>query len=63
MPVRPCPKCGEQTPRLLQGASSYSWVNYYWCGRCKHVWNIPKDTPDGPIQHVTPPPEKPDSKE
>jgi hypothetical protein len=62
MPIRPCPLCGEQTPRLLESASAHAWVNYYSCGQCKHVWNIPKDKPDGPIQHVTPPPDKQESK-
>jgi hypothetical protein len=28
-------------------------VDYYRCGDCGHVWNVPKD-PDAEPQHVTP---------
>jgi uncharacterized Zn finger protein len=57
MPIRPCPECGEKTPRVLD-MSATAHVNYYRCSACGHVWTTPKDDPDGPIKDVTIPPRK-----
>ena len=60
MPTKPCPKCQKPTARLVESTSKAAWVNYYRCDACGHVWNIAKDTPDGPIWHVTSPPKTPE---
>jgi len=56
MPIRPCPQCQTQTARVLDAASALAHVWYYRCDACGHVWNVPKTNPDGPIVHVTVPP-------
>jgi hypothetical protein len=38
-------------------------VNYYRCGDCGHVWNVPKDNPDDPPRHVTRLPGEPEEPE
>ena len=48
---RPC-QC-QTSPRLLEGASAESRMNFYRCDTCGHVWTIPKNDPDGPIHIVT----------
>ena len=48
MPVRPCPECQNPTPRLLDAASQGAYVWYYLCSKCGHLWNVPKNDPDGP---------------
>jgi uncharacterized Zn finger protein len=53
MPIRPCPQCKAQTPRLLDKTSDGASVWYYRCEKCGHVWTVPKWDPDGPISHVT----------
>lgn len=55
MPIRPCPECHTETPRVLDGASRDAYVWYYRCEKCGHVWSIAKSNPDGPIHHVTTP--------
>jgi transposase-like protein len=53
MPVRPCPKCEQPTPKHLEASSKDAQVNYYRCERCGYVWNVRKDHPAGPITPVT----------
>jgi endogenous inhibitor of DNA gyrase (YacG/DUF329 family) len=55
MPTRPCPECQHTAPRYLPASSDGSVMNYYRCPECGHVFMVPKDKPDGPPQHVTPP--------
>ena len=55
MPIRPCPECHTETPRVLDGESRDAYVRYYRCEKCGHVWSIAKSNPDGPIHHVTTP--------
>jgi hypothetical protein len=47
---------GEHQPCRVGGTN-------YRCDSCGHVWSIAKDTPDGPIRHVTAPPQGPEPKE
>ncbi len=37
----------------MEDISREARVWYYRCTACGHVWNVPKDPPDGPIQDVT----------
>ena len=53
MPIRPCPQCGSDTPRLIESTSQIAYVWYYRCNNCGHVWSIPKDDPSAPIRDVT----------
>ena len=53
MPIRPCPNCAAQTPRVLEGASENAYVWYYRCERCLHIWTLDKRD-DTRITHVTP---------
>lgn len=53
MPIRPCPKCQQRTPRWLEESSKDALVNYYRCERCANVWTVPKDTPDAPPSIIT----------
>lgn len=40
----PCEKC--QTPGIhLPGISSDSFVDYFRCAACAHVWTLPKEAP------------------
>jgi uncharacterized Zn finger protein len=56
MPLRPCPVCKAETPRLLSESSKDLLVWYYRCAVCGHVWSVEKL--DGKtIRHVTPLPE------
>jgi hypothetical protein len=48
MPVRPCPKCQNPSPRWLEEASKKTHVNYYRCEKCGHVCAVPKADPDAP---------------
>jgi hypothetical protein len=45
---------------MASGVSKDAQVDYYRCGECGHVWNVPKDNPDDPPHHVTPLPEEPE---
>jgi len=53
MPTRPCPDCRATAPRFLPGSSAYSWVNYYRCDACGHVFSIDVNDPNGPCRDVT----------
>jgi hypothetical protein len=53
VPVRPCPVCGSATPRWLEASSQDAYVNYYRCGVCQSIWNIPKDDPAAPPRIIT----------
>ena len=60
MPVLACPACGQQTARHLDEASKSSYVSYYLCRNCEHIWTINKQNPSI-VTHVTPLPKKPDA--
>jgi uncharacterized Zn finger protein len=53
MPIRPCPKCGEPTLRLIEAANQIAYVYYYRCEQCGHVWTIPKDNQNAPPTPIT----------
>jgi ssDNA-binding Zn-finger/Zn-ribbon topoisomerase 1 len=53
MPIRPCPNCEAQTPRVLDASSEGAVVWYYRCPSCGHIWTRPKDGTDV-IRDVTP---------
>ena len=55
MPTRPCPICQHTSPRYLPATSEHAVVSYYRCDPCGHVSTVPKDKPDAPPGHVTPP--------
>ena len=59
MPIRPCPVCGQQVPRVVHaGLSDENTVEvYYHCQGCTHVWRVDKRDPLK-VTHVTPLPEK-----
>jgi hypothetical protein len=40
--VRPCPKCGARGSHWLRRASRGTYVNYFRCVTCGHVWLVPK---------------------
>jgi len=61
MPTLPCPACARPTPRLLDETSKDTLVNYYRC-ECGHIFTISKAT-GKLVSHVSPLPEKPQSKE
>jgi len=61
VPNQPCPRCGTDTPRLVESASQIATVNYYRCALCGHVWTVAKDG-TGNIHHVTPMPAKRDER-
>ena len=52
MPHRICRKC-QHRGRLLEVSSSESFVEYYRCDNCGHVWTHEKDNPGGPPKDVT----------
>lgn len=58
MTQRPCEKCLEPSPVRLQHASEGSYVTYYRCGRCWHVFHVPNEDLDGPRTDVTRPVER-----
>jgi uncharacterized Zn finger protein len=53
VPLKPCPICRHEAPRMLDAPSKVATVTYYRCNPCGHVWHIPKNDPDGPIVVVT----------
>jgi hypothetical protein len=55
MSVRPCPACGEPTPRHLHETSRDAKVNYYRCAnpKCGHIWAVNKIDPSK-VRHITP---------
>ena len=53
MPIRPCPKCPQATPKHLEASSKDAEVNYYRCSECGHVWHVPKDSPTATPHAVT----------
>lgn len=54
MPERPCPNCPAKALRFLPGASdSTSYVNYYRCDACGHVFTVSKADPDGPPRAIS----------
>jgi DNA-directed RNA polymerase subunit M/transcription elongation factor TFIIS len=63
MPHSRCPACQSKHVQWLPEVSKDAEVDYYRCGDCGHVWNVPKDRPDDPPHHVTPLPEKPEEPE
>jgi hypothetical protein len=58
-----CPACQSKHVQWLPGVSKDAEVNYYRCGDCGHVWNVPKDNPDDPPRHVTRLPGEPEEPE
>ena len=46
-----CPVCGENTPHL-PNLSEGSYVIYFRCSTCHHVWAVNKSNP-GVVHHVT----------
>lgn len=52
-PRKPCPECGH-SGRFLPEPSIDSYVNYYRCDDCAHVWCYDKRKPDGAHHGVTP---------
>ena len=64
MPIRLCPSCKAEMPRLLDQSSKDTLVWYYRCLVCGHVWAVDKLN-GKTTRHVTPlpadtPPETPD---
>jgi len=59
MPIRPCPVCGQQTPKYVHAGltDEYTVVTYYHCPGCAHVWSVDKREP-AKVTHVTPLPHK-----
>jgi uncharacterized Zn finger protein len=49
-----CVACGSQHVVWLPDSSILASVNYFRCGECGYVWNVPKDYPNDPPNHVTP---------
>ena len=54
MPIRPCPTCGNLTPRMLD-TSQIALVDYYRCENCSTVFHKPKGA-EGPLTIVAAPP-------
>jgi transposase-like protein len=63
MPHSRCPACQSTHVQWLPDVSKDAEVNYYRCGDCGHVWNVPKDNPDDPPRHVTRLPGEPEEPE
>jgi hypothetical protein len=62
MPTVPCPNCHAPTRRAMD-LSEQTYVNYYRCDGCKHIWTTDKQT-HALVRHVTPltsPPPDPQS--
>jgi hypothetical protein len=54
--ISACPVCGRGTPPLPQ-LSETSFVFYFRCDGCRHIWTVNKAS--GDINHVTPlPPQR-----
>jgi hypothetical protein len=58
MPPRVCPRCHHTPGRLLECTSHMSYVYYYRCDECRHVWTHQKDDPNSPPTDVTVPAKK-----
>ena len=55
VPIVPlCPQCSATNARLLTFNSAISYVDYFRCPSCGHVWNQPKPGETGPTRDVTP---------
>jgi hypothetical protein len=52
MPTLPCPNCQTPTRRAMD-LSEQTYVNYYRCDACKHIWTTDKQT-HALVRHVTP---------
>ena len=50
-----CPVCGGETPALPHLSGETSYVFYFRCDLCRHIWTVNKDS--GAISHVTPLPQ------
>jgi uncharacterized Zn finger protein len=37
-----CPACHARQVSTLEAMSLNGWVDYYHCGACGNVWNVPK---------------------
>jgi len=59
----PCPACDSATTLELYAINRASYVNYYRCDQCGHVWVTTKDNPNKIARHITPEPRKPASGE
>jgi hypothetical protein len=51
MPHSRCPACRSKHFQWIPGPSQHVQVDYYSCGDCGHVWNVPKEIPT--IHHAT----------
>lgn len=59
MPATPhCPACNSDTTGELSAVNSTSYVNYYRCDRCGHVWATAKSDPNEVTRHITLKPHK-----
>ena len=59
MPATPtCPACDSATTQELSAINQSSYVNYYRCERCGHVWATAKNDPDKVTRHITLDPHK-----
>jgi hypothetical protein len=47
-----CPVCGRETPALPHLSGDGSYVFYFRCDACRHIWTVNKAS--GHINHVTP---------
>jgi hypothetical protein len=47
-----CPLCVSPIVHFMPVASKIADVDYFMCGDCLHIWNVPKHR-DEPIQFVT----------
>lgn len=54
MPIRPCPSCGNMTPRELSDQSPDNIVWYYRCDRCGQAWSIQKHDPGARQETIFP---------
>ena len=52
-PSLTCPSCDATNVDWLEWLSQGSWVDYYRCPLCRHVWTVGKDD-QGHVHHVTP---------
>ena len=50
---RQCPHCQATDCRLLAFNSAISYVDYFRCPTCGHVWTEPKPGQTGSIRDVT----------
>ena len=49
----PCPACGQPTPQHLDESSEGTFVDYYRCAGCNHIWAVDKRDASK-VTHVTP---------